>query len=228
VLFLVKNVSYSDSYSFIPVFPILYGEKMHELMKLPYEYDALEPYMDAKTVEIHYTKHHAGYVNKLNASLEKHPELFEKSLDELLKDLNSVPEDIRTSVKNNGGGAANHDLYWSIMKPGGSKEPTGELADAMEEFGGFESFKEKFGSAAKGHFASGWAWLALSEGKPEVFSTPGHESPVSMNKAPLLVIDVWEHAYYLKYQNRRADFVDNFFSLVNWDAVLENYKKALL
>jgi len=199
----------------------------HELEKLPYGFDALEPYMDAKTVEIHYSKHHQGYVNNLNKALEKHPELFEKSLEDLLEDLNAIPEDIRTAVKNNGGGHANHTLYWNCMKKDGG-EPTGEIADAIKnEFGSYEAFKEKFGNAAKSHFASGWAWLAVNNGKLEVLSTSGHETPLSMGKRPILVIDVWEHSYYLLYQNRRAEFVDNFFKIINWEKINENYKNVM-
>jgi superoxide dismutase, Fe-Mn family len=200
----------------------------HELGKLPYAYDALEPHMDAKTVEIHHDKHHQGYVNKLNAALEKHPELFEKSLEDLLKDLNAVPEDIRTAVRNNGGGHANHNLYWETMGPNCGGEPSGELAEAIKrDFGGFEAFKEKYGNAAKTQFASGWAWLAVNNGKLEVFSTPNHDTPLSKGMAPILCVDVWEHSYYLRYQNRRPEFVDAYFNLINWAKVEELYKKAL-
>jgi Fe-Mn family superoxide dismutase len=200
----------------------------HELGKLPYAYDALEPYMDTKTVELHHDKHHQGYVNKLNAALEKHPRLFEKSLEELLKDLNAIPEDIRTAVRNNGGGHANHLLYWETMGPNCGGEPSGELAEAIKnEFGGFAQFKEKFSNAANTQFASGWAWLAVNKGKLEVFSTPNHDTPLSRGMSPILCVDVWEHSYYLKYQNRRPEFVEAYFNLINWSRVGELFRKAL-
>lgn len=200
----------------------------HELGKLPYAYDALEPYMDALTVELHHDKHHQGYVNKLNAALEKHPGLFEKSLDDLLKDLKGVPEDIRTAVRNNGGGHANHNLYWETMGKDCGGEPSGEIAEAIKrDFGGFAEFKERYGNAAKTQFASGWGWLALENGKLKVFSTPNHDTPLSMGMKPLLCVDVWEHSYYLKYQNRRPEFVDAYFNLINWDKVEEIYKRSL-
>ncbi len=202
----------------------------HELGKLPYAYDALEPHMDANTVEIHYSKHHQGYVDKLNAALEKHPELglADKKVEELLKDINGVPADIRTAVKNNGGGHLNHTLFWKCMKKDGGGEPSGEVADAINKaFGSYNDFKEKFGSAAKTHFASGWAWLSVNMGNLEIESTPNHDTPVSQGKKPILVIDVWEHSYYLLYKWQRAGYVDAFFNLINWDQVNDNYKKAL-
>lgn len=200
----------------------------HELGKLPYAYDALEPYMDTKTVELHHDKHHQGYVNKLNAALEKHPQLFEKSLEDLLRDLNAIPEDIRTAVRNNGGGHANHLLYWETMGPDCGGEPSGELAEAIEnEFGDFAGFKEKFSGAANTQFASGWAWLAVNNGKLEVFSTPNHDTPLSRGMTPILCVDVWEHSYYLKYQNRRPEFVEAYFNLINWEKVDELFKKAV-
>jgi len=200
-----------------------------KLPDLPYSYDALEPYIDAKTMEIHHTKHHAGYVNKLNAAIEKYPELEKYSLEELLRNLESIPEDIRTAVRNNGGGHFNHSLFWEIMKKNGGGEPKEELLEAIKrDFGDFGSFKEKFANTAKTHFGSGWAWLSLSRfGKLYVFSTPNQDNPLMLGFIPILGLDVWEHAYYLKYQNRRAEYVDNWFNVINWDKVLENYKRAL-
>jgi len=200
-----------------------------KLPDLPYSYDALEPYIDAKTMEIHHTKHHAGYVNKLNAAIEKYPELEKYSLEELLRNLESIPEDIRTAVRNNGGGHFNHSLFWEIMKKEGGGEPKGELLNAIKrDFGDFNSFEEKFANTAKTHFGSGWAWLSLSRfGKLYVFSTPNQDNPLMLGFIPILGLDVWEHAYYLKYQNRRVEYVDNWFNVINWDKVLENYKKAL-
>ncbi len=200
-----------------------------KLPDLPYSYDALEPYIDAKTMEIHHSRHHATYVNNLNNALSKYPELEKYTLEELLKNLESIPEDIRMAVRNNGGGHFNHSLFWEVMKKGGGGEPEGELLQAIKrDFGDFNSFKEKFGDTAKNHFGSGWAWLAVSRfGKLKVFSTPNQDNPIMMGFIPILGLDVWEHAYYLKYQNRRAEYVDNWFNVINWDKVFENYKKAL-
>jgi Fe-Mn family superoxide dismutase len=199
-----------------------------ELPKLPYEYTALEPHIDARTMEIHYTKHHQGYVNKLNAAIEQHSELGDKSVEELLKDLSSVPEDIRTAVRNNGGGHANHSLFWPVMSPNGGGEPSGELADAINSvFGGFDSFKEQFSAAAAGRFGSGWAWLSVDGGgKLAVTSTPNQDSPLSEGLTPILGLDVWEHAYYLNYQNRRPDYIAAWWNVVNWEQVAANYGSA--
>lgn len=199
-----------------------------ELPKLPYEYTALEPHIDARTMEIHYTKHHQGYVNKLNAAIEQHSELGDKSVEELLKDLSSVPEDIRTAVRNNGGGHANHSLFWPVMGPSGDGEPSGELADAVNSvFGGFDSFKEQFSAAAAGRFGSGWAWLSVDGGgKLVVTSTPNQDSPLSEGLTPILGLDVWEHAYYLNYQNRRPDYIAAWWNVVNWEQVAANYGSA--
>ncbi len=200
----------------------------HELPKLSYDYSALEPYIDARTMEIHYSKHHQAYVDKLNAALEKYPALQEKSVEELLKDLNSIPEDIRTAVRNHGGGHFNHSIFWRTMSPpalraskGGLMEPSGALADEIDkEFGRFSDFKEKFAAASTGVFGSGWAWLVKNgSGKLAVVSTPNQDSPISQELVPLLGIDVWEHAYYLKYQNRRAEYVDAWWNVVNWQEV---------
>lgn len=201
---------------------------MHELPELSYDYDALEPHIDAKTMEIHHTKHHKGYVDKLNAAIEKFPELKEKSVEELIGDLDSVPEEIRTAVRNNGGGHANHSLFWQILSPE-KKEFGGAIAEKIEEsFGSFDEFKKKFSDAAMSRFGSGWAWLVVnSDGGLEITSTPNQDSPISQGDFPVLGIDVWEHAYYLKYQNKRADYVEAFFSLINWDKVNEFYEKAV-
>jgi len=179
-------------------------------------------------MEIHYTKHHQGYVNKLNAAIEQHSELGDKSVEELLKDLSSVPEDIRTAVRNNGGGHANHSLFWPVMGPSGGGEPSGELADAVNSvFGGFDSFKEQFSAAAAGRFGSGWAWLSVDGGgKLVVTSTPNQDSPLSEGLTPILGLDVWEHAYYLNYQNRRPDYIAAWWNVVNWEQVAANYGSA--
>lgn len=200
----------------------------HTLPPLPYAYDALEPYIDALTMEIHHTKHHATYVNNLNAALDKHPELHEVPLEVLLRNLESVPEDIRVAVRNNGGGHANHSLFWTVMKSGGGGEPTGELAEAIQAtFGSFAAFKEKFSQAAATRFGSGWAWLVVNAfGKLEVYSTPNQDSPLMEGKTPILGLDVWEHAYYLKYQNRRPDYIAAWWNVVNWDEVACRYAEA--
>lgn len=199
----------------------------HELPALPYAFDALEPYIDAQTMEIHHGRHHATYVNNLNAALEGHVELQQKSVEDLISDLNSVPESIRTAVRNNGGGHANHTLFWEIMSPNGGGEPTGALAEAINEtFGSFEKFKEEFTKAALGRFGSGWAWLVVDGGKLAVTSTPNQDNPLMEGKTPILGLDVWEHAYYLKYQNKRPDYVNAWWNVINWNAVNERYLKA--
>lgn len=195
----------------------------YTLPKLGYAYDALEPAIDARTMEIHHTKHHNAYVNNLNAALEKHPE-FNLPLNEMLLDLNKVPEDIRTAVRNNGGGHYNHTLFWEILTPGGAKEPNGELLEAINKaFGSYENFKNLFASAAATRFGSGWAWLLKTDKGLVITSTPNQDTPLSEGK-PILALDVWEHAYYLKYQNRRPEYIDAFFSVINWDKVNELYK----
>jgi len=191
------------------------------LPALPYAYDALEPHIDARTMEIHHTKHHQAYVNNLNAALEKAPQLEGKSLDDLMKGINSVPEAVRTAVRNNGGGHWNHSQFWEWMGPKRGGEPTGRLADAIKSsFGDFAKFKEQFAAAAAGRFGSGWAWL-LDEGngKLSITSTPNQDNPLMEGKKALLGLDVWEHAYYLKYQNKRPDYVAAWWNVVNWDAV---------
>jgi len=198
-----------------------------ELPSLPYAHDALEPHIDARTMQLHHGKHHAGYTNNLNGALEKHPNLQNKSIEELLGNLSSIPEDIRTTVRNNGGGYANHALFWNIMSPNGGGEPTGELAEAINSaFGSFDAFKEKFSTAAKTQFGSGWAWLTVKDGRLGVESTPNQDTPLMGGVTPILGLDVWEHAYYLHYQNRRPDYVEAWWNVVDWDAVAENYAEA--
>ncbi len=197
----------------------------HELPKLPYSYEALEPHIDARTMEIHHTKHHQTYVNNLNAALEKHHNLQTKSVEELIKDLNAIPEDIRTAVRNNGGGHLNHSMFWPMMSSHGGGEPKGDLVAAIKSaFGDFAGFKDQFSKAATGRFGSGWAWLCVDEsGKLVVNSTPNQDNPISDGIKPIVGLDVWEHAYYLKYQNRRADYIGAWWNVVNWDQVAKNY-----
>lgn len=198
----------------------------YELPPLPYAKDALEPHIDATTMEIHHDRHHATYVNNLNAALEGH-EIGAKSVEELISDLNALPESIRTAVRNNGGGHANHSLFWQILSPNGGGAPTGEVAEAINaEFGSFESFKEKFSDAAKKRFGSGWAWLVVKDGKLEVTSTPNQDSPLMEGATPILGLDVWEHAYYLKYQNKRPEYIEAFWNIVNWEEVNKRYLAA--
>ena len=200
----------------------------YELPQLPYSYDALEPFVDARTMEIHHTKHHATYVTKLNEALTKAPELESKTLDNLLKDLNAVPEAIRTAVRNHGGGHYNHSLFWKMMKPqkeNGGGSPSGKVAEAINKtFSDFHKFKEQFTDAALQLFGSGWTWLALSpvEGLI-IMTTPNQDTPISTGKIPLLGLDVWEHAYYLKYQNRRAEYVEAWWNVINWQFVEERF-----
>lgn len=199
----------------------------YTLPDLPYDYDALEPHIDKDTMHLHHDKHHAAYVTKTNAALENHPELAELSIVDLMKKLDSVPEDIRTAVRNNGGGHANHSLLWEILSPNGGGEPEGELADAINDaFGGFGEFKEKFNQTAAGRFGSGWAWLVVADGKLEVMDTLNQDSPYSEGKTPILGLDVWEHAYYLNYQNRRPDYIQAFWNVVNWDEVAKRFNEA--
>jgi Fe-Mn family superoxide dismutase len=200
----------------------------HELPKLNFEYNTLEPYIDAQTMELHYSKHHQTYVTKLNAALEKHPELFEKDLSDLLKNLDTVPEDIRTAVKNHGGGHFNHTFFWTILTGNSSKAPLDEIEKAITStFGNFETFKTKFSEEAVNKFGSGWAWLVKnSEGNIEIINTSNQDSPISLGKTPLLTIDVWEHAYYLKYQNRRNEYIEAWWNVVNWEKVNDLYKAA--
>ena len=200
----------------------------YTLPDLPYPKDALEPHIDAKTMEIHHDKHHAAYVNNLNAAIEKHPELGKSSAEDLISNLKSVPEDIRGAVRNNGGGHVNHSMFWKLMKKGGGGKPAGDLAKAINEiFGSFEQFQPKFEDAGLKRFGSGWAWLLLnSAGKLEIVSFPNQDNPLMEGQKPILGCDVWEHAYYLKYQNRRADYLKAWWSLVNWEEAEKNYKAA--
>ena len=199
-----------------------------ELPALPYAFDALEPHIDARTMEIHHGKHHQAYVNNLNAALEGHPDLQNKSIEELMRNLNSVPESIRPAVRNNGGGHANHAMFWKLMSSNGGGEPGGELGQAINStFGSFANLKDQVNKAGATRFGSGWAWLVVDgSGKLEVTSTPNQDTPLSDGKTPILGVDVWEHAYYLKYQNRRPDYLAAWWNVVNWDQVAENYAKA--
>ena len=198
----------------------------YTLPQLPYPYNALEPHIDAKTMEIHHTKHHQGYVDKLNAALEKHPELFEKPLEELLKDPNQVPEDIRQAVINHGGGHHNHSLFWTIMGPDAGGEPSGALAKEMnQKWGGFEKFKEEFTAAALGIFGSGWTWLDIYQGKLRICTTKNQDSLLMESKIPILGLDMWEHSMYLLYQNRKSEYVAVWWNIVNWHEVEKRYEK---
>lgn len=199
-----------------------------KLPDLPYAHNALEPHIDARTMEIHHGKHHAGYTNKLNAALEGHANLQSKSIEDLLADLNALPESVRTAVRNNGGGFANHSLFWPCLSPNGGGQPSGELATAINStFGSFAKFKEEFSNAGATRFGSGWAWLCVDgKGGLVVTSTPNQDSPISDGLTPILGLDVWEHAYYLHYQNRRPDYIAAFWNVVNWDQVAKNYAAA--
>jgi len=198
-----------------------------ELPPLPYDYAALEPHIDEQTMRIHHDKHHQAYVTNLNAALDKHPELESRSLDEMLANLDAVPEDIRTAVRNNGGGHKNHTFFWELMSPGGASAPSGELAAAINStFGGLDGLKEKVAAAAAGRFGSGWAWLVVRDGQLAVESTPNQDHPAMTGAKPVLGVDVWEHAYYLKYQNRRPDYVKEWWNTVNWDRAAQNYAAA--
>lgn len=201
----------------------------HTLPSLAYAYDALEPHIDARTMEIHYTKHHQGYVNKLNAALEGHGDLQSLSVVDLLGRIESVPESIRTAVRNNGGGHANHSLFWTIMSPNGGGAPSGALASAIDgKFGSFDEFKSAFSNAAGTRFGSGWAWLTVDgNGSLNVLSTANQDSPLMTRQTPILGLDVWEHAYYLNYQNRRPDYIAAFYNVVDWDAVAARYAEAV-
>ena len=197
------------------------------LPPLPYAYDALVPHIDAKTMEIHHTKHHQAYINNANKALEAHPALAAKSVEALISDMASVPEDIRTVIRNNAGGHANHSLFWTVIGPGSGGEPTGALAEAINAaFGSLATFKEKFAAAATTRFGSGWAWLSFDKGKLVVESTPNQDSPLMEGRTPILGLDVWEHAYYLNYQNRRPDYIGAFWNVVNWTEVARRFAEA--
>ncbi|MBT2693479.1 superoxide dismutase [Bacillus sp. ISL-55] len=198
-----------------------------ELPQLPYAYDALEPHIDKETMNIHHTKHHNTYVTNLNNALEGNEELLSKTVEEVVANLDAVPEAARTAVRNNGGGHANHSLFWQVISPNGGGEPAGELAEAINsKFGGFEGFKEEFSKAATTRFGSGWAWLVVNNGELEVTSTPNQDSPLMEGKTPILGLDVWEHAYYLNYQNRRPEYIGAFWNVVNWEEVSKRYTSA--
>ena len=200
---------------------------IHNLPPLPYAFDALEPYIDAKTMEIHHDKHHGAYVTNLNKALEGHPELQKLPVEELLAQIGKVPEAVRTAVRNNGGGHLNHSMFWKIMKKGGGGEPLGDLADAIKNtFGNFGDFKKTFGQAATSRFGSGWAWLLIRGGKLTVESTANQDNPVMDGGKAIFGLDVWEHAYYLKYQNRRPDYIEAWWSTVNWAQVADNFAQA--
>lgn len=203
----------------------------HSLPALPYAFDALEPHIDAKTMEIHHGKHHNAYVTNLNKAIEGNAELASKSLEQLISKVSAIPENIRAAVRNNGGGHYNHSLFWTILSPKGGGQPSGDLATALnKKFGTFDTFKEKFSAAATGRFGSGWAWLCVSAGKLVIGSTPNQDNPLmdvsDLKGVPLLGLDVWEHAYYLKYQNRRPDYIAAFWNIVDWNAVAKRFKDA--
>ena len=199
----------------------------HELPSLPYSYDALEPYIDARTMEIHHGKHHAAYVTNLNKALDGHSEFEQKSITELLSEQSALPESIRAAVRNNGGGHFNHSLFWKVMQKGGGGKPSGELGDAIRSaFGSFQDLKTKFSQAGATRFGSGWAWLYVADGKLGLGSTPNQDSPAMDGGKPILGLDVWEHAYYLHYQNRRPDYIQAWWNLVNWQQVADNFGRA--
>jgi Fe-Mn family superoxide dismutase len=199
----------------------------YTLPPLPYAFDALEPYIDAKTMEIHHDKHHGAYVKNLNAALEGHADLSKLSVEALISKIDTVPENIRTAVRNNGGGHANHSLFWKIMKKGGGGEPKSEIAEAIKStFGSFNEFKAKFNEAATKRFGSGWAWLQIKDGKLGIESTPNQDNPLMSGAKPVMGIDVWEHAYYLKYQNRRPEYIEAWWSVVNWEQINQNFSHA--
>jgi Fe-Mn family superoxide dismutase len=199
----------------------------HELPPLPYDYAALEPVIDTATMKLHHDMHHAAYVKNLNAALEKHPNLQSKTVEELIKDLNSIPDDIRGAVRNNGGGHVNHSMFWKIMKQGGGGEPTGAIADAIKKsFGSFNDLKTKFNDAGAKQFGSGWAWVAAKGGDLQVLSTPNQDNPMSQGLSPIFGNDVWEHAYYLKYNNRRPEYLTAWWNVINWDEINKRYEAA--
>ncbi len=199
----------------------------YTLPDLPYAFDALEPYIDEETMHLHHDKHHNTYVTNLNAAIEKYPELGEKSVEELISDMDAIPTDIKTAVQNNGGGHANHSFFWKIMAPNAGGEPTGEIKEAIDEaFGDFATFKEEFKKAAAGRFGSGWAWLVLEDEKLAITSTANQDSPLMTGQTPILGLDVWEHAYYLKYKNVRPDYIAAFWNVVNWDEVNKQFAAA--
>lgn len=200
-----------------------------EVPPLPYAYDALEPYIDTMTMQLHHDKHHAAYVNNLNAAIEKHNDLQSKSVEELVTQLNSIPEDIRTAVRNNAGGHVNHKMFWQIMSPNGGGEPTGDIAKAINDtFGSFDAFKQQFNDAGTKRFGSGWVWLVRSsQGNLQIISTANQDSPITDGHRPIIGNDVWEHAYYLKYQNRRPEYLNAWWNVINWDEINRRYAEAM-
>lgn len=197
----------------------------HELPPLPYDYSALEPTIDAQTMRLHHDMHHGTYVKNLNAALEKHPELFKKSADDLLRALSSIPEDIRATVRNNAGGHVNHSMFWKIMKPGGGGEPGGKIAGAIRDaFGKFDVFKQQFNDAGAKQFGSGWVWLVQGNGKLQIVTTPNQDNPLSQGLSPIMGNDLWEHAYYLKYNNRRPEYLAAWWNVANWDEINKRYE----
>jgi Fe-Mn family superoxide dismutase len=199
----------------------------YEVPPLPYDYAALEPHIDAETMKLHHDKHHQAYVNNLNAAIEKHPDLAKHAAEDLLRNLSNIPEDIRTAVRNNGGGHVNHTMFWTIMKPGGGGEPTGKIAEQIKkDFGDFATFKTQFNQAAAKQFGSGWGWLIWEGGKLVITTSANQDSPLSQGKYPILGNDVWEHAYYLKYQNRRPDYLAAWWNTVNWDEINKRFEHA--
>ncbi len=200
----------------------------HELPPLPYDYAALEPYIDSQTMHLHHDGHHGAYVKNLNAALDKHPELHKRSATELLRNLNSIPEDIRTAVRNNGGGHVNHTMFWEIMKPQGGGPPRAQIAEAISSsFGSYDSLREKFNDAGLKHFGSGWVWVVMKENRLEIITTPNQDSPYMQGYYPIFGNDVWEHAYYLKYQNRRGEYLQAWWNVVNWDAINKRLEECV-
>jgi superoxide dismutase, Fe-Mn family len=198
-----------------------------KLPPLPYDYDALEPHIDKQTMTLHHDKHHDSYVNNLNSAIQKHSDLGDKKIEVLIRELKEIPEDIRTAVQNNGGGHINHTMFWEIMTPGGAKQPKGKLADEIQStFGGFDDFKKQFNEAGAKRFGSGWVWLVRNNGKLEITSTANQDNPLMQGMQPIMGNDVWEHAYYLKYQNKRADYLQAWWNVVNWDKVAERFDAA--
>ncbi len=212
----------------LPQDAIAQNSTPYTLPPLPYAYDALEPYIDARTMQFHHDKHHAAYVNNLNAALNQHPEIANQSLSALLKDLNKVPEDIRTTIRNNGGGHLNHSLFWEIMTPSGGGEPTGAIATTINQtFGDFKTFQEQFNETGAKRFGSGWVWLVLTPNQQlQILSTPNQDSPLMAGNTPIMGNDVWEHAYYLNYQNRRADYLKAWWNVLNWDKINQRFEQA--
>ena len=231
-LFLLGAGSSVPFFGILPKFAIAQDEPQgpFELPPLPYNYDALEPYIDAETMKFHHDKHHAGYTKKLNQAVSQYPELASKSADDILREIDSVPEDVATTIRNNGGGYVNHKMFWEIMSPDGGGEPTGAIADAITEaFGSFTAFQEQFNEAGSNQFGSGWAWLVLDRDRQlKVMGTANQDSPLMEGMYPIMGNDVWEHAYYLNYRNRRGEYLNNWWNVVNWDEINQRYEQAVV